>query len=61
MHTLDEKQRKNKVQPELKHKLTIYRHYKNVYSDEKDSKRRERKREGNEERQKVGKKKDRIK
>ena len=59
MHTLDEKQRKNKVQPELKHKLTIYRHYKNAYSDEKESKKtkREREREGNEERQKVGKKK----
>ena len=37
----------------LKHKLTIYRHYKNAYSDEKESKRREREQEENEERQKV--------
>ena len=41
----------------LKHKLTIYRHYKNVYSDEKESKRRERERERNEEKQRVKKKK----
>ena len=41
----------------LKHKLTIYRHYKNAYSDEKEFKRREKEREGNEERQRVKKKK----
>ena len=48
----------------LKHKLTIYRHYKNAYSDEKEFKRKEREREGNEERQRIKKeenKKDRDK
>ena len=35
----------------LKHKLTIYRHYKSAYSDEKESERGEREREGNEEKQ----------
>ena len=39
----------------LKHKLTIYRHYKNAYPDEKGCKRREREQEGNEERQRVKK------
>ena len=39
----------------LTHKLTIYRHYKNAYSDEKEPKRREREWERNEERQRVKK------
>ena len=41
----------------LKHKLTVYRHYKNAYSDEKESKRRERERERNEEKQRAKEKK----
>ena len=38
-------------------KFTIYKHYKNACSDEKESKRREKEWEGIEERQKVQKKK----